>query len=91
EEINHNDLNCSIFPNPAQNSINISFTLDNSAKTTLSVYDMLGRVVKSIDFGTLSMGFNAKEIDVKDLKPSGYIYVLQANDHSVTGKFIIYK
>jgi len=46
----------SVYPNPAIDQVNISFSLENSEEGSLMIYDLTGKLVKGLYEGTLSAG-----------------------------------
>ena len=76
-------------PNPVENSTEIRFNLPSSAKATLSVMNVEGKVlfVKAIDGAA---GVNAVQINKSELGASGVLhYRLDTNEYSATKKMII--
>jgi hypothetical protein len=79
------------YPNPFNPSTTINYQLPMTNFVTLRVYDMLGRVVKTLvneqeSAGTHSIPFNAAGL------PSGiYIYQLRAGNYVSTKKMILSK
>lgn len=55
------DLNA--YPNPFGNSTNLSFELPKASTVKVSVMDMLGRTIKTIDMGTVQAGKHSQAID----------------------------
>ena len=76
-------------PNPVENSTEIRFNLPTSAKATLSVMNVEGKVlfVKAIDGAA---GINAVQINKSELGASGVLhYRLDTPEYSATKKMII--
>ena len=63
------------YPNPFSESTNISFTIDQTSKVRLQVFDITGREVQMLMNRTLAAGKHAVEFHGSDL-PSG-IYVVR--------------
>lgn len=70
----------SAYPNPFIDKITIQFNTASSASTNLKVYDVTGKLVKSIDLGFLSKGLYNKTISLDDLA-SGAYKILLSNEH----------
>ncbi len=45
-----------VFPNPARERVQVSFSLDRAAEVRLQVYDLWGRVVQDTSLGSLTSG-----------------------------------
>jgi hypothetical protein len=70
--VDENDLNdIRIYPNPANNLVNI----DNAANSSVSIYNLLGEVVKSVR--TTS---NNTSIDVSNLAAGSYVVKVQGEN-----------
>ncbi|HTR82822.1 MAG TPA: T9SS type A sorting domain-containing protein [Bacteroidota bacterium] len=80
------------FPNPFNPSTTISFTLGKTERTTLKVYDMLGREIAKI-FDGVAEGGNLYSITFNGSKfASGiYIYRLESEGISETKKMLLIK
>jgi len=79
-------------PNPASNSININFSLNNSSKVEIEVYDVTGKVVKTVKGETnYAAGKNAIAVDLSNLESGSYIYSVNANGTRIFSKFIVTK
>lgn len=75
------------YPNPANDNVNFNYTLPNTNRATVKVYNMLGALVKTANItdttGKLS-------INTTDLRPGLYLYDLQVSGKSMkTGKFTV--
>jgi len=66
------------FPNPFNPTTSIRFDLPERAQTTLHVYDLLGRVVRTLVNTTLNPGSYQVTLDGEGLSSGMYIYRLQA-------------
>jgi hypothetical protein len=76
-------------PNPWKHSTAIGFTLTESAQTSLTVYDVNGRMVKQMG-GQMPKGYHEWSIDAADLPASGvYYYKLETNDRTAVRKMIL--
>ncbi len=78
-------------PNPYNSSTIIRFTISSRSKTTLIIYDILGREILKpvddfLDEGLHSFNFNSKNL------PSGvYYYMLKTENYSQTRKMVLLK
>lgn len=61
-----------IYPNPATKQLHIEFELASGSKTTISVFNMLGKKVKDVLAESLSTGTYSMLIDVADLASGSY-------------------
>ncbi|MCC7262668.1 MAG: VCBS repeat-containing protein [Candidatus Latescibacteria bacterium] len=75
------------YPNPFNPGVVIPFTLSAPAqRVTLRLYDLLGQEVATLDLGALPAGAHHPLWDGRDLAAGVYLYRLQADAWSATGK-----
>ena len=84
------------YPNPFNPTTTISFVLPETAHVNVSVFDVDGRLVRTLVDETLPDGFNETTWDGKDTKgnrvSSGvYLYRLQTGKTTLTKKLILLK
>jgi photosystem II stability/assembly factor-like uncharacterized protein len=72
----------SAYPNPFQNKTTISFTLPRREYISLTLYDLLGRNVRSLLQGTYDEGEHIFGLDVAELAGGNYITTLRSEDGS---------
>lgn len=77
-----NHFNFSIVPNPIQNKeLKINYTLSENSPITISVFDTLGRSIKTVSFSNNALGINTKTISLETLN-NGVYFCKIANDKS---------
>ena len=74
------------YPNPASNSTNISLRLATSAEVSLSLYDILGRKVRSHQYGRLARGPHTVTLDLSTLPAGPYVFQIHADEATWTGQ-----
>ena len=79
------------YPNPFNPSTKISFNLPESEHVVLTVFDILGKKVRTIVNESLNAGFHEIEFNAGQLPGSVYFYRLQAGESIQTRKFILLK
>ncbi len=79
------------YPNPANSTININFSLDKSSKVDIEVYDITGKIVKTISNNNLVEGTNSIGVDVSTLEAGSYLYSINANGNKMFSKFMVTK
>lgn len=76
-------------PNPFKNQTRIGFVMPKAESANLRIFDINGRVVKSIT-GDYQKGYNEVIIHKNDLNTSGmYYYQLQSDGFTATKKMIL--
>ncbi|MFA4851311.1 MAG: T9SS type A sorting domain-containing protein [Bacteroidales bacterium] len=83
-------FNVSLYPNPVVDNATLSFTLPKTGNVKAKVYDMSGKIVKSIDMSQLSKGYHTYTVNFSDLKRGTYIIHLVSGELSAGTKFLIY-
>ena len=83
-------------PNPFNPTTTISFSLSKEAWVNLSIFDVEGRLIRTLENKTLSGGFKEVEWDGKDWRgnpvSSGvYLYRLKVGKHVVARKMMLLK
>lgn len=79
------------YPNPFNPSTVIRFTLPERSFTTLSVYDMLGKLVAQPVNGYLTGGHYSVDFNASDLSGGVYIFKMDADGYSKSLKMILLK
>ena len=77
------------YPNPFNPATQISYTLPVSEQTTVTVYDMLGKVVQVLVDGYRTAGTHAVTFDAGRLSSGIYFYELQTPSHRETKKMLL--
>ena len=84
----------SAFPNPSRSDIAIAFTLPRAGAATLRVYDVSGRLVRTLVEGTLSGGSHLvhwdRQLSSGKLAPSGsYFYELRVDGKKQARRIVL--
>jgi len=77
-----------LFPNPTSSILNIQYDLKSSGRFKVVIYDLQGRIVKSVDGGIQLSGKNIYGLDISDLNNSTYICQFLAGNTVITKRFI---
>jgi hypothetical protein len=75
-------------PNPFKENTKISFNLPEAMSANITVYDLTGKVVKSLDVNA-SKGMNTVELNQMNVSPGVFYYTLQAGTYKQTKKMVI--
>lgn len=85
------------YPNPFNNTTNISYGIKAGGRGRIEIYNLLGEKVKTFDLGTVSPGhyntvWDGRSDDGKEVSSGIYSYALYLNQLSVsTNKMILLK
>lgn len=76
-----------LYPNPADQTINIAFNSSLNENTRIRIFDVVGQQVLSTQMGT-DQGFNLFSVDVSSLSNGTYFVELANTNSTLTRKFI---
>ncbi len=79
------------YPNPFNPATVIQYHLPEEAEVRLTVYDLTGRQVTTLVNETQQAGEHQATFDAEDLASGTYIYRIQANDWTASGKMMLIK
>jgi hypothetical protein len=79
------------YPNPFNPETKISFSLPQSGKASLKVYDMLGREVTELVNGEMEKGTHSVNFNGRNLSSGIYIYRLQSGNFTESKKMALIK
>src|SRR5690606_37921830 len=79
------------YPNPFNPSTTISYSIPFSVDVTLSVVDLTGRVVSTMQMPRQSAGTHKVSFDAANLSSGVYLYKINAGGYSASRKFTLIK
>jgi hypothetical protein len=68
------NANLQIFPNPATDKVNLSLNLDKAGLVKLTLYNVSGQEVSTLDNSETNSGLYTREIDLADV-PAGVYFL----------------
>lgn len=77
------------YPNPFNGQTNIYYALPKKEKVVLTVYDMLGRVIKTLVNKVEEPGYYSVTFDANNISSGIYFYNLNAGSFSETKKLVL--
>jgi hypothetical protein len=81
-----------VYTNPFNPTITITFTLAEDGLTTLKIYDVLGREIKTLVNKELGAGeIHRINFDGSGISSGVYFYKLESNNNTLIRKFIFMK
>jgi hypothetical protein len=79
-----------LYPNPADDQVNVSFELDHSGTVQLQLFDLNGRkIFDVIKMENAIAGDYIIPVDCQDLRPGTYIIHMIAGNKSASSKFVV--
>ena len=80
------------FPNPAANNTNIQFSIATATDVTITITDMAGRTINTIQQNNLTAGQHIVPVNTSDLSAGDYLYIIRtANGSGMASKMTISK
>jgi hypothetical protein len=79
------------YPNPFNPTTKIDFALPEASQVSLTVYNMIGQQVATLEDGFLSAGQHSVSFDASHLSSGIYLYRLQAGDQVMTRTLTLVK
>jgi phosphatidylserine/phosphatidylglycerophosphate/cardiolipin synthase-like enzyme len=79
------------YPNPFNNSTEIKFYVAESCDVQISVYDILGCKINTVEYQKMNPGFHEYLFDGSGLSSGVYFYNISVGDFSETRKMILQK
>jgi len=78
-------------PNPSNTVTTISFFIAEKGNVKISVYNVLGELVKGVVNSENIKGYHAININVSSLKPGSYYYTMETNNFKKSKQLVIIK
>lgn len=78
-----------IYPNPANDMINVNYTLPSQSQLLLNIYSIDGQLVSSEDKGTSQAGSGSIQMNVANLSAGIYFVQLQTEQGSTTQRIVV--
>ena len=83
-------LPVSISPNPASGGLaTVSFTLPSAGDARIEVYDITGRMVRTLGSGEMVSGIHQLDLQTDEFVPGVYFAVVHFGDQLRSGRFVI--
>ena len=77
-----------VYPNPFMEKVTVSYHLKSNSDVRIVIYDVNGRIVKSIEKSNQNSGLNEVVMKTNHLKAGVYFYSLKSDSESLSGKLI---
>lgn len=79
----------SVFPNPANNVLNLEYTLEENQPVSIRLMNMTGQVVETLELGNQPTGQNSIQLNVADLPNGVYLYNMTVGDKAGVGRVVV--
>lgn len=92
DNISKNDLSLfKAFPNPASGEVTINYSLSKASNVDIEVYDINGKLVKTISEKNAEVGQHNTKIDISALEAGVYMYGVKTDNAKLFSKFTVTK
>lgn len=92
QELNHAMYLATAYPNPASTQFTLQYSLPSLSVTSIEIYDLLGKIVKTIQIPVSQPKGTYKQlISIKDLETGIYFIRQQIDKHELLYKLIVTK
>ena len=79
-----------VSPNPVSNNFAaITFNLPTGGHTTVSVFDVTGRIVREVNSGDMATGTHQLSLTTDDIQPGVYFAVVRTGKTVLSGRFVV--
>jgi hypothetical protein len=78
----------SVSPNPALTNTNINFNLSEASDVTISVYNLMGQEIMTVNNGTQSAGNHSYSLDMTSMPAGNYVYHVVAGNSVTSGNIV---
>ncbi|WP_170110183.1 T9SS type A sorting domain-containing protein [Flavilitoribacter nigricans] len=79
--------NLTVYPNPANDQLNLRFKLDSDQEISIQIADSNGRIFRTNRIEA-QQGWNIREIDLSDLTNGMYVIILKDENGVLTKRFV---
>jgi hypothetical protein len=79
----------SIFPNPIHTTGKVSLNIDQSAKVTLRVFDMTGKLYSETNYQDVPVGTNYFDLNTSGLSSGSYLLAATLADEKTISKLFV--
>ncbi len=83
------DLNVMITPNPVSDNAVIRYNMGNSSDINFQIYDLQGKLVKTINLYNQPAGNNEMSVDASALGSGTYLIRMTAGTQQASSKFVV--
>jgi hypothetical protein len=86
-----NGIKADVMPNPAVETANVVFELENAGSVDLMIIDLSGKIVYTMDKAEMAKGRHTVNVPVSELAAGTYYYSIGVNGNRLTKKMVVTK
>lgn len=87
DNIKESNLNFVVYPNPAANTVSVSYEMTEKGNVSLTLTDINGKIVAVLNKAEYAHGRNAEHYDLSNIASGNYMLTLQFTSISGTSYF----
>lgn len=91
KENTSNAFNMQVFPNPANQTTRVNYSVDQYSRVVISILDMEGKLVKKFDKGQLMTGNHFADLDLSNVPQGNYFVQINSNSKTQASKLTVTK
>ncbi len=80
-----------VYPNPAKEIVNVTFTLEQAKKISIQLIDLTGKVIKETEGEFYDKGNNLIQLNVTDIKNGMYFIRMESEGSTKTSRLVVVK
>lgn len=81
-------LSVTLYPNPVNDNATLSYTLSKNSNVIINVYDLSGKLYKTVNLSNMNKGSHTYKLNCSMLKNGTYFLQLQSGTETASTKFI---
>jgi len=78
-----------VYPNPVSDFANINLNLQKTAKVQFTIFDMSGKLIKTVDYQSIEAGIHELQISFEHLRAGNYMLQMNNNGETLTTKISV--
>jgi len=78
-----------VSPNPARDFANVVVSLTANEKVELNVYDVMGKLVMSNNYGQQSSGYHTYQVNTSNLTSGMYLFTVKIGNNQTSKKVVV--
>ena len=89
DEYSDNETNLQVFPNPAKNTLSISYNMNYNSSITIDILTLEGKAIVSYSNNLIKQGKQIQTINIENLKTGIYLIRLSTEKNILAKKLIV--
>jgi len=78
-----------VYPNPADQSLNLDITLEKNERVNVQILNSTGQIIRTSNLMTLPAGLNTVNIDIDDLSAGVYLMKISNGSEQITKRVVV--